>query len=301
MRSESRGAYEVRRHPVRAIIPSACLSLLLLAVSACGTSTTTGSASPNPTATSVPPVTLNVFAASSLKAAFTKIGTQFHTAHPNVTTNFNFGGSDALAAEINQSAPADVFASANTTQMNVVVKAGGIDGSAVKTFAHNRLTVVLPKNNPANITTLQDLAKPGIKVVLAAKTVPAGQYALVFFQNASKDPSFGSSYQANVLKNVVSYEADVKSVLTKVSLGEADAGIVYTTDAETATSTTTTLDIPDALNVIALYPIGVVKASQNATVAQQFVDYVVGPDGQAVLAQYGFIAGSTGAQYAPPS
>jgi molybdate transport system substrate-binding protein len=289
----------VRRHPMRAIIPGVCLSLLLLAVSACGTSTTTSSASP--TATSVPPVTLYVFAAASLQAAFTKIGTQFHTAHPNVTTDFNFGGSDALAAEINQSAPADVFASANTTQMNVVVKAGGIDGSAVKTFAHNRLVVVVPKNNPANITTLQDLAKPGIKVVLAAKTVPAGQYALAFFQNASKDPSFGSSYQANVLKNVVSYEADVKSVLTKVSLGEADAGIVYTTDAETATSTTTTIAIPDALNVIAVYPIGVVKASAKTSVAQQFVDYVAGTDGQAVLAQYGFIAGSTGAQYAPPS
>jgi molybdate transport system substrate-binding protein len=277
-----------------------CLSLLLFALSACGTTTTSGT-SASPTATSAPPVTLNVFAASSLKAAFTKIGDQFHTAHPNVTTNFNFGGSDALAAEINQGGPADVFASANATQMNVVVKAGGIDGTQVKTMAHNRLVVVVPKNNPANITKLQDLAKPGIKVVLAAKTVPAGQYALVFFQNASKDPSFGSSYQANVLKNVVSYEADVKSVLTKVSLGEADAGIVYTTDALTATSTTTTIDIPDALNVIALYPIGVVKTSTNASTAQQFVDYVAGADGQAVLAQYGFIAGSTGAQYAPPS
>jgi molybdate transport system substrate-binding protein len=290
----------VRRHLIRAIVPGICLSLLLLALSACGTSTTTG-ANASPTATSAPPVTLNVFAAASLQAAFTKIGTQFHTAHPNVTTDFNFGGSDALAAEINQGGPADVFASANTTQMNVVVKAGGIDGSAVKTMAHNRLVVVLPKNNPANISTLQDLAKPGIKVVLAAHTVPAGQYALVFLQNASKDPSFGSSYQANVLKNVVSYEADVKSVLAKVSLGEADAGIVYTTDALTAASTTTTVTIPDTLNVIALYPIGVVKATTNASVAQQFVDYVNGSDGQAVLAQYGFIAGSTGAQYAPPS
>jgi molybdate transport system substrate-binding protein len=281
----------------RAIIPSAYLSLvLLLALTACG-GTTSGSGG----GSSTKPVTLNVFAAASLKAAFTKIGDQFHAAYSNVTVTFNFAGSDALAAQINQGAPADVFASANIKQMNTVVTAGGIDSSTVQTFAHNRLVVVLPKNNPANIMTLQDLAKSGIRVVLAAKTVPAGQYALVFLQKASADPTFGSSYQANVLKNVVSYEADVASVLAKVSLGEADAGIVYVTDAETKTDTTTTLAIPDNLNVIAVYPIAVVKASANATEAQQFADYVNGPDGQAVLASYGFIAGSTGAQYTPPS
>jgi molybdate transport system substrate-binding protein len=276
-----------------------CLSVLLLALSACGTTTTgTGGSA---TATSAPPVTLNVFAAASLQAAFTKIGTQFHAAHPNVTTTFNFAGSDALATQINQGAPADVFASANGAQMDVVVKAGNVDGTQAKTFAHNRLVVVLPKSNPGQITTLQDLAKPGKKVVLAAKTVPVGGYALTFLTKASADPSFGASYKANVLKNVVSYEADVKSVLTKVSLGEADAGIVYTTDAATAASTTSTIDIPDTLNVIATYPIAPVKASKNATVAQQFVDYVNGSDGQAVLASYGFVAGSSGAQYAPAS
>jgi molybdate transport system substrate-binding protein len=269
--------------------------LLLLAVTACGGSTS-GSGG-----TTTTPVTLNVFAAASLQAAFTKIGTQFQAAHSNVTVTFNFAGSDALATQINQGAPADVFASANATQMNVVVKAGGIDGTAAKTFAHNRLVVVYPKDNPAKLSTLQDLAKPGIKVVLAAKTVPVGQYALDFLTKASADPSFGASYKDNVLKNVVSYEADVKSVLAKVSLGEADAGIVYITDAETKADSTATIDIPDALNSIATYPIGVVKASKNAGTAQQFVDYVVGSDGQAVLAQYGFVAGSSGPQYAPAS
>lgn len=285
----------MRRHSIRAIILGTCLPLLLLfAMSACGGSSTG-------TGTSAAPVTLSVFAAASLQAAFTKIGTQFHAAHSNVTTTFNFAGSDALATQINQGAPADVFASANTAQMDVVVKAGSVDGTQAKTFAHNRLVVVLPKNNPGQITTLQDLAKPGKKVVLAAKTVPVGGYAITFLTKASADPSFGSSYQANVLKNVVSYEADVKSVLAKVSLGEADAGIVYTTDAQTAADSTTNLDIPDALNVIATYPVGVVKASKNASVAQQFVDYVAGPDGQAVLASYGFVAGSSGPQYQPAS
>jgi len=265
----------------------------VLALSACGGSSGTG------TSATPAPVTLNVFAAASLQAAFTKIGTQFHAAHSNVTTTFNFAGSDALATQINQGAPADVFASANAAQMDVVVKAGSVEGTQAKTFAHNRLVVVLPKDNPGQITTLQDLATSGKRVVLAAKTVPVGGYALTFLTNASADPSFGSSYQADVLKNVVSYEADVKSVLAKVSLGEADAGIVYTTDAAAAADKTSTLDIPDALNVIATYPIAPVKASKNASVAQQFVAYVAGTDGQAVLASYGFVAGSSGKQYKP--
>jgi molybdate transport system substrate-binding protein len=282
--------------PKRATMPVLCLTaLLLLALSGCGGSSSGGGG------TTAAPVTLNVFAAASLQAAFTKIGDQFHTAHSNVTTTFNFAGSDALATQINQGAPADVFASANTAQMDVVVKAGGIDGAKATTFAHNRLVVVVPKNNTAKITTLQDLAKPGVKIVLAAKTVPVGGYALTFLTKASADPTFGASYQANVLKNVVSYEADVKSVLTKVSLGEADAGIVYTTDAQTTVDSTSTIPIPDAFNVIATYPIGVVKNSTSATTAQQFVDYVNSADGQAVLAQYGFVAGSSGPQYKPAS
>ncbi|HEV2237570.1 MAG TPA: molybdate ABC transporter substrate-binding protein, partial [Ktedonobacterales bacterium] len=256
------------------------LSALLLLLSACGSSTGTGAATPTATAQ---PVTLTVFAAASLKAAFTKIGQQYQTAHPNVTVNFSFGGSDALAAQINQGAPADVFASANITQMNVVVTAGNIAASTVQTFAHNRLVVVVPKANPANIQTLQDLAKPGIRLDLAAATVPAGQYAVAFLTKASADPSFGASYKANVLKNVVSYETDVATVLNKVSLGEADAGIVYTTDAQTTASTVTTISIPDALNTIAVYPIAPVKSSANAATATSFVTDVASSDGQAVL------------------
>jgi molybdate transport system substrate-binding protein len=273
------------------------LGAVLLLLSACGSSSTPAAA---PTATAQP-VTLTVFAGSSLKGAFTKIAQQYQTAHPNVTVNFSYGGSDALATQINQGAPADIFASANITQMNVVVTAGNILAANVQTFAHNRLVVIAPKANPANIQTLQDLAKPGIKLDLAAATVPAGQYAVAFLTKASADPTFGSSYKANVLKNVVSYETDVATVLNKVSLGEADAGIVYTTDAQTTASTVTTIAIPDALNTIAVYPIAPVKSSPNAAAATAFVNYVNGTDGQAVLASYGFIAGSTGPQYTPPA
>lgn len=282
------------RQPHRHVSPlglAALLAALLIGLGACGSS------SGDPASQ---PVTLNVFAAASLQAAFTTIGQRFHSAHPSASVTFNFGGSNTLAQQIMQGAPADVFASANGTQMDVVVKADDADGASVKTFAHNRLVVVYPKSNPAHLQSLHDLAGPGIKIVLAAAAVPAGQYALVFLAKASADSSFGATYKANVLKNVASYETDVKSVLAKVSLGEADAGIVYVTDAVTATSSLSTIDIPDTLNAIAIYPIVVVKGAPHAAVAQQFVDEVDSADGQAVLASDGFIGGATGAQYAPP-
>jgi molybdate transport system substrate-binding protein len=272
------------------------LGSALLLLSACG------GGSAGSTATATPqPVTLTVFAASSLKAAFTKIGQQYQTAHANVTVSFSYGGSDALANQINQGAPADVFASANIAQMNVVVAAGNIVASSVQTFAHNRLVVIVPKANPAHIQTLQDLARSGIKLDLAAATVPAGQYAVTFLTKASADPSFGASYKANVLKNVVSYETDVATVVNKVSLGEADAGIVYTTDAQSAASTVTPIGIPDTLNTIAVYPIAPVKGSPNATTASAFVNEVTSSEGQAVLASYGFLSSTAGPPYTPPA
>ncbi|HEX6817417.1 MAG TPA: molybdate ABC transporter substrate-binding protein [Ktedonobacterales bacterium] len=271
------------------------LSLGSTALAGCGTQTAGSSA------TTPPSVTLNVFAAASLTGAFGEIATSFAKQNPGVKVSYNFAGSDALAAQITQGAPADAFASANAAQMNVVVKGGHVDGASVKTFAHNRLVVIYPSANPAHLQTLQDLAKPGLKLDLAAATVPVGAYALDFLTKASAESSFGTSYKANVLKNVVSYETDVKVVLSKVSLGEADAGIVYTTDAATETSSVSTIAIPDALNDIALYPIAPVKAASHAALAEQFVAYVDSTAGQATLAKYGFIAGATGAQYAPPA
>ncbi len=262
------------------------LAVLLLfagASSACG-GTSSGS-SPLP----APRVTLNVFAAASLTNAFKEIGQKFQQAYSNVTVTFNFAGSQALAQQINQGAPADVFASANQKQMDVVVQAGGADASESRVFARNLLVVIFPRNNPGQITKLQDLARPGLKIVLADKSVPAGQYALDFLSKASADPSFGSSYQANVTKNVVSYETDVETVVTKVVQGEADAGIVYTTDALANASQLGQIAIPTNLQTVAVYPIAPLKASKNAAIAEQFVDFVLSADGQAVLARYGFM------------
>src|SRR6185437_4188931 len=148
-----------------------------------------------------------------LTNAFKQVATKFQAAHSNVTVTYNFAGSQALAQQINQGAPADVFVSANQTQMNAVIQGGEVDASTSKVFVRNLLVLIFPKNNPGKINQLQDLAKPGLKIVLAAATVPAGQYAVDFLGKASADASFGSSYKANVLKNVVSYETDVETVV----------------------------------------------------------------------------------------
>jgi len=235
--------------------------------------------------------TLTVFAAASLTDAFNEIGQAFAAANAGATVTFNFAGSQQLAQQIGQGAPADVFASANNAQMAAVIKSGQVLSGTQKTFARNRLVVIYPKANPGGLATLQDLAKPGLKIVLADKSVPVGGYALDFLSKASHDPSFTTSYSPTVLANVVSYETDVKQVLAKVSLNEADAGIVYTTDISAgAASQVGRIDIPDKLNTIASYPIAAIQGSPNAALAQKFVDYVLSAAGQAVLAKYGFLA-----------
>ncbi len=246
-------------------------------------------ATPAPTATAEP-ITLTVFAAASLTDAFNEIKTQFEAANPGVTVAYNFGGSNALAQQLGEGAPADVFASANKKQMDVAIEAGRVVTGTTQIFVRNRLVVILPKDNPGKIATLLDLAKSGLKLVLAAKDVPVGQYALDYLDKATADASFGASYKDDVLANVVSYEDNVRSVLTKVALGEGDAGIVYTSDISgDAAKNIISIEIPDELNTIATYPIGAVKDSAAPDVAQAFIDYVLSADGQAILKDDGFI------------
>jgi molybdate transport system substrate-binding protein len=282
------------------------LPLFLVLLAACGGAQPAAPAATNvpAAATSAPQATaapsaqaaeLTVFAAASLMDAFTEIGKNFETANPGATVTFNFAGSQQLAQQIGQGAPVDVFASANNAQMNAVIKSGEVISGTQRIFVRNRLVVIYPKDNPAQIAGLKDLGKSGLKLVLAARAVPVGQYALDFLAKASKLPEYTDTYSPTVLANVVSYEQDVKAVLSKVTLGEADAGIVYVTDiAQDSADKVGKLAIPDNLNTIASYPIATIKGAKNADLATKFMDYVLAPDGQAVLAKYGFITTTDG-------
>jgi molybdate transport system substrate-binding protein len=219
------------------------------------------------------PAEIKVFAAASLTAAFNELGSQFTAANGGTEVTFNFAGSQALATQIQQGAPADVFASADTTNMDKVRDLVGDP----QVFAGNLLQIVVEQGNPKGIRGLDDLAGKDVKVVLAAEEVPAGKYARQVLD------------RAGVAVRPVSLEDNVKAVVTKVSLGEADAGIVYVTDVAAGGGKVEGVDIPKDQNVVATYPIATVKASKAPDKAQAFVDLVRSAEGQAVLDKYGFL------------
>ena len=218
---------------------------------------------------------VTVFAASSLTDAFETVGGELQKANSDARFTFNFGSSSTLATQITNGAPADVFASADEASMQKIVGAG-LAGNGPKTFASNRLEIAVAVGNPKKIGTLLDLARPDVVLVLAAPTVPAGKYAL---------EALG---KAGVTAAPKSQEVDVRAVLNKVSLGEADAGIVYVTDVKSASGRVTGVDIPEQQQVVARYPIAVVKSSKSSPLANRFVDYLVSPNGQNILAEFGF-------------
>jgi molybdate transport system substrate-binding protein len=246
-----------------------------------------------PTATSIPPTavpgprTLTVFAAASLTDAFTEMGHNFEAANPGVTVALNFAGSQTLSTQIQQGAVADVFASANHTEMDKLVNSGLVGQDAPKDFLTNRLVVILPAGNPANIQTLLDLARPGLKLVLAADTVPVGKYARQILTILSQDAAYGADFQTRVLANVVSNENDVKLVVAKVQLGEADAGIAYISDAIAAPQLLT-IEIPANFNIVARYPIAVLVNAPHPGLAAGFITYILSSGGQAILKKWGF-------------
>ncbi len=248
------------------------VALSCLALSACG-STATPPATAAATG-SVATGSITVFAASSLKEAFTTIGTAFEVAHPGTKVTFNFGPSSGLATQIMQKAPADVFASASTTTMDTVTAAGA--ASAPTTFAVNTLEIATPATPTTPVTSLADLAKPGVKVAVCQQDVPCGAAALKLFT------------QNNLTVTPVSQEIDVKSVLSKVVLGEVDAGVVYVTDVKAATDKVVGVPIAAGQNVTTTYPIAAITGSSNSATAQAFLDYVLSAAGQQVLTDAGF-------------
>jgi molybdate transport system substrate-binding protein len=223
---------------------------------------------------------LVVSAAASLRDAFGELGAAFEEANPGVTVSFNFGPSDGLATQIDEGAPVDVFASASPAWMDAVQDEGpGVTGR--RDFARNELAVIVRVDDPAEISSLEDLAEVGVKLVIAAEGVPAGDYARELFAKA------GIADEA--LANVVSNAEDVRGVVTAVAGGEADAGVVYVTDVTAdVADQVKVVDIPDALNVVATYPVAVVNGAPEPELARRFVDLVLG-EGQGILGSYGFL------------
>lgn len=231
---------------------------------------------------------ITVFAAASLTDSFNEIKARFIKKNPRADIEFQFAGSPALRTQLEQGARADIYASADVPNMTQALNAGLVK-DAGKVFVRNSLVIITPKRNPANITRPQDLNKGGIKLVLAAPEVPAGNYARQSLALMDKDASYGAGFSAAVLKNVVSNESNVKQVVTKVQLGEADAGVVYGTDvSRDVQSDLNVIQIPNALNVIAEYPIALTKSASNSDVANAFIAYVISSEGQAIMKKYGF-------------
>ncbi len=229
--------------------------------------------------------TLTVYAAASLTDVFTEIGTTFEAGHSGAIVVFNFGGSQNLRTQIEQGAPADVFASANLNEMDALITKGFVTGEAPKIFLTNRLVVILPADNPAGITALEDLSRPGLKLVLAAQEVPAGRYARQVLENLNS--MFGADYKDRVIANVVSNEDNIRQAVTKVQLGEADGSIVYVSDAVAAPELQK-IEIPAEMNVIAQYPIAPLAGAANPGLANEFIDYVLSSEAAATLKKWGF-------------
>jgi molybdate transport system substrate-binding protein len=242
---------------------------LISGCSSSNSSSSTGSSTTAPTGKII------VFAAASLKKPFTEIGDDFKTDNPGSSLEFSFAGSSDLVTQLSQGAPADVFASADTKNMDKAAQAGLLAGNAVY-FASNTLTIAVAPGNPRHITTLADLAEPGLNVVVCAPQVPCGS-ATQAVEKAT-----------GVKLAPVSEESSVTDVLNKVTTGQADAGLVYVTDAMGAGNKVTAVAFPEASGAVNTYPIAVLKGSKNPDLARKFVDLVASDDGQKILSTAGF-------------
>ncbi len=266
------------------------LMLLTVLVAGCTSSPT---ASPTVTATPTPVpqnVTLTVFAAASLSGAFNETIADYEALHPNVNIMPQYAGTQVLVTQVQQGASADVFASASTSYMNTLVKGGYMVNSTVANFTENKLALIVPTSNPANISSLSDLNKSGIKIVICAPSVPCGSYTLQVLNKTANNSAYGPAFKTGVMANVVSQETDVNSAVSKIALGEADVAFVYQSDVPASMQgQVKVITLPDNVNVLAVYPIGVLAQSKNQDVAQDFENYVLSANGTAILDKYHFI------------
>jgi molybdate transport system substrate-binding protein len=231
---------------------------------------------------------VTIYAAASLKVALAKMKTAYETAYPRTTLTISTDSSSALEAKIEQGAPADVFLSADTTNPQKLVNKSLTSGTVVS-FAGNLLTVIVPAGNPAGIQRAADLARSGVKVIAAGDSVPITKYATLLVANLAREAGYPAGFAASYAANVRSKEDNVAAVVAKIELGEGDAAIVYVTDAKSSTKVTT-ITVPPAANVPATYGGIVTRASVNQDAAESFLNWLVGPGGQAILAGQGFLA-----------
>jgi molybdate transport system substrate-binding protein len=272
----------------------ALIAILAFVVGACSTAAT---AAPTAAPTGAPPSSsapasaaagsLTIYGAASLKSALGKAKAAYEATYPGATLTISTDSSSALETKIEQGAPADVFLSADTTNPQKLVDRG-LAGSPLTKFAGNLLTIIVPTANPAGIQAPTDLAKSGVKVIAAGDTVPITKYATQLVANLTKEIGYPADFAARYTANIVSREDNVAAVVSKIELGEGDAGIVYVTDAKSSTKVTTII-VPPTANVPATYGGVTVKASTNAAEATAFLTWFAGPDGQAILASFGFL------------
>jgi molybdate transport system substrate-binding protein len=264
---------------------SRLLAALLLTVVAGAAGCSTAAASPSPSAA---PAELAVYAAASLTGPLESVKASYESDHPGIRLTLALDSSAALRTQIEQGAPADLFLSADVTNPQKLVDAGLATGPVTK-FAGNHLIVVVPKANPATIETPADLARPGVRIVAAGEKVPITVYTTQLIERLGAQPGYPADFASAYESNIVSREDNVKAIATKVELGEADAGIVYVTDALTSDKLTT-IDVPPAAAVTATYGGAVVSASTHEAEAAALLAWLAGPDGQAILADFGFVA-----------
>jgi molybdate transport system substrate-binding protein len=270
----------------RFVVLAVALALALLIASCDQTGPTRGPVNP-PQPTTASNGEVVVFAASSLTDVFSQVANEVQGQSSGISkVTYNFAGSQALVTQLSQGAKADILVTADEKSMRTAADAGVALADAYRTFASNKLIVITAPGGQPKVSTLQDLAKPGLKLVLAAPAVPAGDYALQVLDKLSADPTYGPAFKDSVLANVVSREDNVRQVVAKVQLGEADAGIVYLTDARG--SEAGTIDIPDRFNVVAEYFITVLPTTANEAGARAFVGYLLSDAGQKTLADFGF-------------
>ncbi len=261
-----------------------CILAVLLVASLLAAGCTDSVASTSP-----PQTTLTVFTAASLTGAFTDISKAYETQHPGVKVDLVFDGTQALRTQVEQGASPDVFVSANAKHMDALKNEGFMDNETVVYFVENGMAVIVPADNPANITGLSDLASPGVKLVIGTKDVPFGSYTRQVLDKMAADPQYGQAYKDAVMANVISEETAVSTVVPKLVLGEADAAFVYKSDVQPGDKDKVLrIEIPAEYNVVAQYPLGILAESSQKGASAEFIGYVTGTEGGAILEEYGF-------------